>query len=283
MYRLIILALAATLFGGCRPSQEPPSRLTVKLAINDIYCKDTACSCVHDVAGRTYGATQQLLAEQFGIDLQLDYYVEPYNLEKAILAGSYDGAICKPWTALMLAREAGVEFERVVDILDPEENRWLKGIVVVMADSPIQSLEALSGKVVVIGQSDAYEKHQAATRLFMQKSVTFAHVEEMASCIENLGKLMDGLVDAAVVSDYALSADCAVDFADPADFRILGATERIPLTSVLLDTGKVAPADRARLQAALLAITAAGAPESLLSRGFVAAAEWDPIELGAQP
>ena len=271
--------LMLSVLAGCR-SPQPPSQLAFKLAVNDIYCKDTACECVHYVAARTYAETQRKLKEQFGIDLQLDYYIEPYKLEEAILSGEYDGAICKPWTALMLERQAGAAFERVADLLDPGDNRWLSGTVLVMADSPFQSLEDLKGKSIVIGDPDAYEKHHAAKRIFQQQGVDFGRMETSASCIENLGQLMDGEVDAAVVSDYALSADCAVDFANPADFRIVGKTENIPLTSVLLDARKVAEADRVRLQAALLALSGKDAPESLLGKGFVEAAEWNPVERG---
>lgn len=279
MRKLILLIMAAAALGGCCAPKQPAELLTVKLAVNDLYCKDTACVCVHYVAARTYPETLRRLKDEYGIDLQLTYYIEPYNLEDAILSGEYDGAICKPWTALMLEKKAGADFERVADVPDPDNNQWLTGIVVVMADSEFQSLEELSGKSIVLGQADGYEKHQAAKRLFQQKGIEFGRVDTMAGCIENLGQLMDGKVDAAVVSDYALSADCAVDFADPNDFRIIGTTERIPLTSVLIDANKVSDADRVRLQAALLAISAGGAPESMLGKGFAEPVEWNPEEL----
>ncbi len=279
MHKLILLILTAVALGGCR--SQPPTKhmLTLKLAVNDIYCTDTACACVHHVAARTYTETQALLKAEYGIDLQLDYFVEPYNLEKAILAGNYDGALCKPWIALRLEKDAGAEFEQVADILDPDNNRWLAGIVVVMADSTFQTLEELNGKAMLIGEEDAYEKHYAAKRLFQQNEIEFQRLETKASCIENLGELMDGHFDAVVVSDYALTADCAVDFARPEDFRILGKTEPVPLTSILLDTNKVSEKDRARLQAALLAVSEKDTPESLLSKGFVKPAVWSPVEL----
>jgi ABC-type phosphate/phosphonate transport system substrate-binding protein len=275
--RIFLSIVVAAALCGCN---RPAAPLTVRLAVNDIYCTQTACSCIHDVAARDYAEVQQQLREQFGIDLQLDYYMEPYDLEKAILAGRCDGAICKPWTALQLGRKAGARFERVADILDPNDSPWLTGIIVVMADSEFQSLASLSGKRIVIGQPDAYEKHQAVKHLCMQNQVEFGQVIQAASCSENIDKLMDGLVDAAAVSDYALSAGCAVDFAEPDDFRVVGRTERLPLTSILLDANKVNSAGRERLQSALLALSAAGAPESMLSRGFVKPAPWQPEEIG---
>jgi ABC-type phosphate/phosphonate transport system substrate-binding protein len=251
----------------------------VKLALNDIYCKDTACACVHYIAARTYGETQKLLKEQYNIDLQIDYFMETYELEDALLSGKYDGVICKPWLALKLEKKSDIEYERIADILDPSNNQWLTGIVIVSTNSPARSLKDLAGKKIVIGDADSYEKHYATKRLFANAHVVFGKVLETASCIENIGKLMDGEVDAAVISDYSLVADCAVDFAKPADFRIIARTERIPLTSVLINDDKLTDDEQDRLQAALLAITKKGVPKSFLSRGFVKPAKWEPPEL----
>lgn len=278
MRKLIFLVCVSA--GLCGWSQsETRDFLTIRLAVNDIYCMQTACSCVHYVAARTYPETLQRLKEEYGIELKFDYYEEPYHLTDAILSGKYDGAVCKPWQALVPGGKSGADLQRVVDILDPDNNRWLAGIVVVLAGSPFQTLDDLNGKRIVIGDSDAYEKHHAAKRLFQARGLKFGLTNETASCIENLGDLLDGEVDAAVVSDYALTADCAVDLVDPSEFRTLGRTENIPLTSVMLDANKISSADRKRVKAALLAVCAGGAPESLLSRGFVEPSAWTPVEL----
>ena len=144
-------------------------------------------------------------------------------------------------------------------------------------------MEELTGKHLYIGEADAYEKHAGAKRLLEQKGIKPARIDTNASCGENIGVLLDGEADAAVVSDYALSADCAVDFARPEDFRILAQTEPIPLTSLMLDMNKVAEGDSDRLAAALLALSGANAPETLLGNGFVEPAVWNPPELEATP
>jgi hypothetical protein len=133
-----------------------------------------------------------------------------------------------------------------------------------------------------MGQPDAYEKHQAAKRLFEQAEVLPGKIDMYASCMENIGALMDGEADAAVISDYALSADCAVDFANPDDFRTLAHTEKIPLTSLMLDMNKIDAVDAERLKSALLDLSGEDAPESLLSDGFVDPSPWNPPELENQ-
>ncbi|WP_372809021.1 phosphate/phosphite/phosphonate ABC transporter substrate-binding protein [Pontiella sp.] len=278
---LHLLALGLTVLAGC--ASKPAETLALKIAVNDIYCTDTACFCVHDVAARGYAASLEQLRAEHGIALEFTYFAEPYQLEEAIVSGQYDGVLSKPWTALRLQKQAKADFRRIVDVLDPGNNRWLSGSVIVPVDSPLQSLDELTGKHVYLGQPDAYEKHQAAKRLFGQRGIQPAKIDTHASCSENIGELLDGKADAAVISDYALSADCAVDFANPEEFRTLGRTEQIPLTSLMLDMNKVDDAAANRLTKALLSISGRKADAALLSKGFVPPAAWNPPELENAP
>lgn len=276
--RSIIVITGLALLCGCT-SNTPKEAMVLKIAVNDIYCTDTACSCVHEVAARTYPETLELLKARHGIELELVYFPETYQLEDAIAAGGYDGALCKPWYALRHQKEAGADFRSIVDVLDPSDNRWLTGIFIVPVDSPIQTLEELNGKHLYIGEADAYEKHYAAKRLLEQQGIRPGKIDTNASCGENVGVLLDNEADAAVVSDYALSADCAVDFARPEDFRILAQTERIPLTSLMLDMNRISEANAGRLKEALLFLSGRNAPESLLGNGFIESTPWNPPEL----
>jgi ABC-type phosphate/phosphonate transport system substrate-binding protein len=280
MFRIksILAIVGLILLSGC--ASKP---LSLSIAVNDIYCTDTACFCVHDVAARRYFQTLEILKQDKNIELELVYFTEPYQLEEAICSGKYDGVLSKPWTALRLQKESGTSFYRIADLLDPNNNQWLSGIVIVPTGSPVQSLEELNGKHIYLGESDAYEKHQAAKALFKQRGIKPSKIDTNASCSENIGVLLDEEADAAVISDYALSADCAVDFANPEDFRVLEHTEQIPLTSLMVDLNKVSMGDADRLQKALLALSGPDAPESLLSNGFIPPAPWAPPELEKQP
>jgi len=272
------IAGSFALLCGCA-STPPAAPLTLTLAVNDIYCMDTACSCVHEIAARTYPQTLEKLKADYGIELELVYFSETYQLEDAIASGEYDGALCKPWYALRHEKEASADFRRIADVLDPNNNRWLSGIFVVPVDSPIQTLEELTGKHLYTGEADAYEKHQAARHLMKQKGIRPAKIDTNASCSENIGVLLDEKADAAVLSDYSLVADCASDFAQPEDLRILAYTDPIPLTSLLLDMNKVSEADAQQLKEALLALSGKNAPETLLGNGFIEPAPWNPPEL----
>ncbi len=280
MIRTSLLLTATALLSGCFLfPKNPDTSITLKVAVNDIYCTDTACECVHDVAARTYAETQELLAAQQDITLQIDYFMDSYQLEDAIRSGEYDVVICKPWSALRLNKEAGTDFQRIADVLDPDNNSWLTGIVIVPTDSPIQSIDELSGKHIYLGETDAYEKSYAAFNLLANHAIAPGKIDMHASCGENIGELLDGNADAAVVSDYALSADCAADFADPEDFRILAHTDMIPLTSVMLDMNKFGGKDARRIKKAFLSISGTNAPASMISQGFSDPWPWNPREL----
>jgi ABC-type phosphate/phosphonate transport system substrate-binding protein len=278
----MILLAASALIGGC-VHPPAPVPLELRIAVNDIYCTDSACSCVADIAARTYPQTLEKLRIDDTIVLQLDYFTDTYQLEEAIRSGQYDGVLSKPWLALRMQKETGAKFRRIVDVLDPNNNRWLTGSVIVPANSTIQTLEELNGKHLFIGEEDGYEKHQAALRLFQQRGIQPAKIDTHASCGENIGELLDGHGDAAVISDYALTADCAVDYASPDDFRTLEQTERIPLTSLMLDMNRVSPSQAERLKKALLSLSGKHAPETLLGNGFVEPAPWNPPELKETP
>ena len=245
----------------------------MNLAVNDIYCTETSCSCVRYIANRYYEALQRILATKYGIDLKLTYFIEPYDFDKAVAGGKFDGAISKPWRVYALPGTDS--FKRIADIADPNGNRWLNGVFIVKTGSPIKNLEDLTGKRLAIGNKDTYEKHYAALKLLADRGVK-PNILERASCLESIGLLLDGKIDAAAISDYTFYASCAVDIAKKKDFRTIAETEKIPLTSIMLDLSKVSEADATRLQRALL--SAAKAPREFPSfhGSILAPTPWKP-------
>jgi ABC-type phosphate/phosphonate transport system substrate-binding protein len=258
---------------GVKPSSDDQT-LTIKLAINETYCKKTACVCVHETAAREYEEVVKMLKDKHNIDLQLTYFVESYEMEDALRAKAFDGVICKPWTAYMLSPENGVTYKRIADITDAYNSPWLTGVFWVLTDSPIKTIEDIKGKTMVIGQKDSYEKYHEAYYSIDKHNMQPGKIYEKASCLESINELMEHRAEVAVVSDYTMKADCAVDLAEESDFRTIVETERMPLCSVILDMAKVSEADALRLQNALLAVSGKNAPESMLSDGFVKPASW---------
>jgi len=254
-------------------SAEP---MTIHLAVNDTYCKNSACACVQYIASREYEALQEMLLLKFKIDLQLTYFIDEYELEDALSAQKFDGVICKPWLAFMLVPGQGIKYARIADLLDPFETQMLTGIFLVKNDSPIKSLDDVTGKRLVIGQEDSFEKYHMPFMLMEKNQIKPKKLFQRSSCTENISMMLDDSVDVAVVSDYALIASCAADLGKEDDFRIIAKTEEIPLCSVIIDLAKVSEKNALILQKALLELSGKNSPKSMLSRGFVKPAKWTP-------
>jgi ABC-type phosphate/phosphonate transport system substrate-binding protein len=256
--------------------------LVLKIAVNDIYCQKTSCSCISNIATRDYTVFLSNLKSHHKIRLKFTYFMEVFDLEKALQTEKFDGVLCKPWTALRLADKAGAKYLRAADILDPNDKAMMTGQFVVTGNSPIRSLEDLQGKQIAVGQRDSYEKYQSPMRMLAAKNIRPQKALCFSSCGENLDALLSGKVDAAVISSYALSASCAVDFMKPGDVRIIAETEPMPLTSLMLDMNKISAVAAARLQAALVAESGDKTPKDLAGHGFVLPASWRPVPLATE-
>lgn len=257
-----------------QPAAHKP--LVLKIAVNDVYCRKTACDCIGQIATRSFDSLVADLKTRHQITLELTYFMEVFDLQKAILANTYDGVLCKPWTALQYSNKIAARYKRVADLLDPDNKASMTGVFLTLSGSPARTLADVQGRRIALGQEDSYEKHQAPLQLLAAQHLQPAEQLMFSSCGENLSALLDGKVDVAVVSSYALTASCAVDFAKPEDFRTLAETEKLPLTSLLVDLNKVPAAEAARLQAALLEVSGDKVPIDLLGKGFVLPAAWKP-------
>ena len=177
---MALMITACLLFAGCNSSNKPsghgftetalavaadtkvPSNnkmLTLRLLVNDTYCKKTACSCIQDLASREYDALINRLKTDYKIDLQLTYCMEQSDLEDSLKTKKYDGAICKPWAAFRHLSEYNMKLKRVADVLDPSGNGLLSAHFIVKKESSIQKAQDINGKILAIGQEDSYEKY----------------------------------------------------------------------------------------------------------------------------
>jgi ABC-type phosphate/phosphonate transport system substrate-binding protein len=253
---------------------QPPLKLVV--GVNDVYCKDSSCKCVEHIATRQFGDFCRKLKERHGIGVEMVYFVEPYELDAAFSAGKFDALLCKPWLVFRRPEGRGGRMTRVADLQDVNGGTGLWGTVIVPKDSTLKKLADISGRRVAIGQTDAFEKHQGVLALFQREGIKIPQdkLVEKASCLECLDLLMNGSVDAAVISNYALTADCAVDVTTPDAFRVIGQTEKIPLTSFMIDLKRVSHDDALRVQRALVELSKNELPPSMSGGGFVEPVSW---------
>ena len=258
------------------PVKKELSPLKLTVGVNDVYCKDSSCKCIEQIATRRFDDFCRELKDRYNIELEFAYFIEPYDLDKAFLDGKFDAVLCKPWLIFRNAGGRSVQMARLADLQDLHGDPGLWGTVIVPKNSPIKKLSDVSGRRIAYGQPDAYEKHQGALKLFEKEGVNVQKdlLVEKASCLECLDLLMKGKVDVAVISNYALTADCAVDVTTPDAWRVLGVTEKIPLTSFIVDLKTISQDDASRVQRALVELSHDALPSSMSGGGFVNPASW---------
>lgn len=256
-------------------SSENESVLKLKLLVNEAYCKATACKCIQYLASREYKEVEDILRTKYKIDLQLTYCSEEDSIGTLLKTGKFDGVICKPWFALRIMPETGFNFRRVADVLDPFNGGRVYGIFIVKKESPVTEAEDLNGKAIAIGQDDSYENYHLAMKSLKDRSIKPASFIRKGGCTDCLNLLMDNKADGACISDYALVASCAVDFAQESSFRIILKTDSIPLCSVLTDMSKVSEENACRLQHALIDLSGE-IPGTFASKGFILPVPWVP-------
>lgn len=254
--------------------------IQLNIGVNDPLCAKTTCECVAENAKRSYEGFAVYIKEKTGIELVFHYYEESMELENEIKSGNLDGMICKCWSGLIMAREAGRSFKRLGDLTRPTGESGLRGIFITLKNSPLKTLADLKDRKIAFGDSSGYEKHYLAFKTLKRVGIEVLQKrEEYFSCKEGALAVLEKRADAAVISDYAMEYDCIVVVGSPDDFRIIGETsESIPFITFLLDTA-TAPEIHAKLSKALFKITGENIPEGLFSKGWIMPMPWNPEEL----
>jgi len=268
-------ALALALVAMAAPAAEK-----LVIGVSEPVCKKTACSCVGDNAKRAYDGLIAHVQAVTGLELEFRYFEEELLLQREIRAGRLDGMICKTWLGLTTERSAGRTFTRLADITMPgKEPAELLGLFIVPKESPLKTFADLRGRRVIFGMTNAYEKSYLADATFRAAGLALPEPRQRVfSCQDAALALLEKRADAAVVSSYALNFGCICVVAKPEDFRVIAETKRIPFVTFMVEN-KVAPAVRARLQAALLELHGDQVPKDLFSNGVIPPIPWEPEEL----
>ena len=275
--------MAAAVCAATFASAATNAVVHVSIGVSEPLCRKTACSCVADSAVRDYDAMIARVRERTGIVLEFHYYEDGQLLAKEIKEGRLDGMLCKTWTGLTLARDAGRKCVRLADITMPGAAKSdLTGIFVVLTNSTVRSVTDLGGKRIAFGQKVDYEKYYLAFETLKKAGIAVPdkRIEDF-SCQTAALDLLEKRADVAVISSYALKYGCIKVVGDPEDFRVIGETDaKIPFTSLFVDTVKVPAELRAKLAAALLELKGDRVPKGLFSSGWVEPTAWNPPELG---
>jgi len=250
---------------------------TLKIAVADPICRESACSCVTGTL-REYGETVKQIEKSSGLKLELSYFEEEALLLRELKKGSFDGVIGKLSVFGVIFKDASRNFVRLADIAKPDGDAMLSGVFIVYKNASLKDLASAKGKTFAFGQSDAPEKSQLAFETLKRLGIEVPKEDarqEHFSCKEGALALIERKADVAVISDYALQFGCIVVVGDPKDFSVIGRTDKaIPFTTFMVDSIKVSPENQKLLKKALLEVKGDSVPKELLSTGFVEPKPW---------
>lgn len=253
--------------------------ITLKIGVNDPLAKKSTCECAWDTASREYEPMIAKIEEETGIKLQFNYHETPESLAAEITAGKYDGAVCKTWSGMVWDRDGQRKLIRVADLTRKSGKSELFGSFIVLAKGPINKLEDINGKRVIMGNKDSYEKHFLAKETFSEKSLTPSSIEETRNCITALFELHAGNADVAIVSDHSLITSCIGEKVPLKELKTLTKTNQsTPFVSFFISE-KVPEKVRKNLQSILLDMTGSDLPKKLNCPGWVKPTAWEPEEL----
>ena len=274
---LLGVCLASLSLATAAIASEAKAFRTLKIGVTDPICKKSACSCVDGTATREYDSMIECVVKKTGIKLEMVYFEDELLLRQEILDGNLDGMLGKMSPCASYAKEAGRKFERVADITKPDGKASLSGLFIVHKECPVKELPSAKGLVFAFGQECAPEKHELAFKTLDRLGIPVPSKEERQeyfTCKEAALALIEKRADVAVISDYALEFGCIVVVGDPADFRVIGKTDKaIPFTTLMLDS--TVPEDiRGKLAKSLLSMKGGDVPKELLSKGWVAPVPW---------
>lgn len=251
--------------------------MVVSVGINEPFCERTACVCAGEDAPRGYEWMAEVAASA-GIDMRITYVVFEDDFAPALAAGELDGVIAKCWPALTAFRVARLDSERLCDFALPDGTPDLTGVFITTADGPIQSMRDLTGRRLGTGRPESFETFHAVDPVLRALGVVPGARRQYDRCVHAAVSVLEGDIDAAVVSNYCVRFGLDTYVGQPGVFRTLGETAPIPYATFAVSTS--VPRDvRTRLKASLLHAAARGLPRHLFSGGLRPPADWTPAEL----
>jgi ABC-type phosphate/phosphonate transport system substrate-binding protein len=257
MYKRILtitamVFLASVVGGTLELRADSPARL--KLVVMDPLSKPLSCDCVKGYAQRRYESLGKYLEKQ--LNMPVDVIWNASLLEAVKDSGGSAHLVIGKYSVVSFdAKRLKQDLQPVASLTGNKGDITQKGLLVVRANDPAQTIEDLKDYRIFYGPEDAEEKSGAAQRLLKNKGVaTIPNAQIFNACSESaiaLLKLPDTAKAAAVISSYAAPLLEGCGSVKKGDLRVVGETEEIPFVTAFvakdLETGL-----KARLSDALL-------------------------------
>jgi outer membrane protein assembly factor BamB len=236
--------------------------LPLTLVVMDPLAAELSCPCVEGYAQRDYRALTDHLASAMGRPVRLGFGESLAKGREAAGGGPIHIVIGKHSVVRADAAAADLRFEPVASLSDLEGTVFQRGLFIVAADDPAESLADLAGYRIVLGPPEHEEKFDASLRALRRHDVVLAgqDLTTAPSCSEAACQVLDAWKDgdptrplAAVVSSYAQPLLEGCGSVPPGAVRVVGETAQVPFISVHL-SASLDPATRRGLLRALAAV-----------------------------
>lgn len=271
----LVVCLAAGCSLGAALADSP--RLT--LVVMDPLAAELSCPCVEGYAQRDYRALADHLAEAIGRPVELGFGESLAKGRTAAGGGPIDVVIGKHSVVRADADAAGLTLEPVASLCDVGGTVYQRGLFVVAADDPAESIADLNGYLVAVGPPEHEEKHDAALQALRREGVSPAAGEltVAGSCSEAACQVLDAWKGgppeqpiAAMISSYAQPLLEGCGSVPPGAVRVVGETAPVPFITVHV-AAAMDRETRTRLMRALTAVSDQPALKKRLetARGFL--------------
>lgn len=232
------------------------------LVVMDPLAAELSCPCVEGYAQRDYRALAEHLAEALGRPVKLGFGESLAKGREAAGGGPIDLVIGKHSVVQADAAAAKLQLEPVASLSDMRGTVFQRGLFIVAADDPAESLADLVGYRIVLGPPEHAEKFDAPLRALRRHDLVPAAADLTAapSCSEAACQVLDAWKEAApsrplaaVVSSYAQPLLEGCGSVPEGAVRVVGETAQVPFISVHLSAA-LEPATRRGLLRALAAV-----------------------------
>ncbi|MHC4994702.1 MAG: PhnD/SsuA/transferrin family substrate-binding protein [Planctomycetota bacterium] len=233
----------------------------LRMLVMDPMALPLSCSCVPGFAQRRYDQLADYLAERLGRPVET-VFEESLGLGLRRINQKNDGE--KIPFDVIIGKQSVVEFDSaltrtdtrlIAELTDKQGRTDLRGLFMVMTESPYAELPDLAGRRVAIGPEEDREAHGAAIETMNTKLRGAVSYESLGSIDSAVFALTDGEVDAAVISNYMAPLLEGCGKIEQGSIRSVGATDSTPFIGVFV-TEAVDGALETRLRNLLVAAKA---------------------------
>ncbi len=205
---------------------------TLRIAVMDPLSSRLACVCVEGYAQRNYEELGQFLARKLDRNVRVDYGESLMSFFRKN-PQPIDLVIGKESTVIYDADKCKVKISKIARLSDRNGETNLKGLLIVRNGDSATKVEDVKGYRIMLGPKHATEKSRAAEIMFTKHGVlTAKDLKRASTCSTAALAVFENLVDAAVISDYAMPLLEGCGAIDKGQLRVIGQTEGVPFITV---------------------------------------------------